>query len=179
MENPGPPARVRRRSKVPTEWEQAHFIELLRQGVHHVTAARAVGLTSSRFTALERRDQAFGSLAVEAQMIGGQTHRHVLRGIIRDAATNPRHPNHWAAVTKEADALLPEYEHKRTTLIGNAPGEELAIGANARISAEDLAKLPDEIVERLLELKQLERALERGEVPILRAIEGGGINGHE
>lgn len=172
-ENPRTPARVRLRSKVPDERKQAAFIDLLRQGVHHVAAARAVGSTSSRFTALEGRDRAFRDLVAEATEIGGTNYRHAIRGTIRDAASNPRHPNHWRAVERQADALLPEYEYKRTTRIGNAPGEELAIGVNARIPADVLEALDEATLNELIRAKEIERALERGEPIPLRAIEGG------
>lgn len=128
-------------------------------------------------TALERRDKAFGDLVDEAVQIGKGNYKHTLRARIRDAVENPKHPNHWPAVVREADALLEEYEHKRVSRIGNAKGEELQIGANARISAEQLAALPDEVLERLLEAKAIERALERGETIPLRAIEGGRVDG--
>lgn len=167
-----------RRSPVPDEHQQARFVDHLMDGTRRDQAAKAVGSTSTKFSRLQMRDGAFNDLVIEATERGRPEYHNQLRRTLDGISQNPRHPQQLRAVIVLAEAHLPEFEHKRVSRIGNAPGEELAIGANAHISADDLAKLPDEIVERLYELKRLERALQRGEVPTLRAIEGGGINEH-
>lgn len=144
---------------------------MLMDGTRRDQAARAVGSTSTRFSGLQRRDRAFDDLVREATEMGRPEYHHQLRRTLDGIAGNPRHPGQLRAAIVLAEAHLPEFEHKRTTRIGNAPGEALEIGANARISAEDLAKLPAHVLEQLYELKQLERDVAAG-VP-LRAIQGG------
>lgn len=142
-------------------------------GIPRDEAARAVGTTSKRMRSLQRRDAAFDALVQKAEEIGKPEYQQWIRRTLNGIAANPRHPQQTRAVLVLAEAHLPEFEHKRTTRIGNAPNEELSIGVNARITAEQLANLPQEQLELLLAAKELERALERGEMPPLRAIEGG------
>lgn len=175
-ENPVTPARtrtLRKSSYVPDEIQQARFVDLLRDGIRRDEAARAVGSTSKRMRSLQRRDEAFDMLVQDAEAKGKPEYQQWIRRTLDGIAGNTRHPQQLRAAIVLAEAHLPEFEHKRTTRIGNAPGEELAIGANARISAETLANLPQEMLEKLLEAKRIERMLERGEIPPLRAIEGG------
>lgn len=171
--------RVRtRRSNVPDEYQQALFVDLLMDGIKRDQAAKAVGSTSTRFGRLEMRDRDFDDLVKEATERGKPQYHHHLRKTLDGIADNPRHPQQLRAAIVLAEAHLPEFEHKRVSRIGNAPGEALEIGANARITPEMLAALPDDILEELIRLKGLERAIAEGKPP-LRAIEGGGITGRE
>lgn len=166
-----PPRPRGRRGTVPDAHQQALFVDLLMDGVRRDQAARAVGSTSTRFSSLQRRDRAFDDLVREAVELGRPEYHHQLRRTLDGIATNPRHPGQLRAAITLAEAHLPEFEHKRTTRIGNAPGEVLELGANARITPEALAALSDEELARLQELKEMEKRLAAG-AP-LRAIEGG------
>lgn len=162
----------------PTEDQKAQYLQLISSGTEPVLAAAEVGSTATRFRRLRNPsaysyDADFTRAYDEAMEERWELHREKLRKTLHGIAFDPEHPQQLRAALAEAEAHLPEYEHKRSRTVrhGNAEDGPLQIQAIPWISTEALEAMPLEEKRQLLEM--LERLRKPEDGPQLRAIEGG------
>lgn len=162
------------RSRIPTREQKLRYLQLIAEGLSSKMAARACGSTGTRFRALRNPDgyhydQEFSEAYEIASEEGRPAYEERLRIELRERAFDRGDPASRDFLKMEVEALLPEYEHKRTryTKLGqDSPFQIQAIFPT--ISQEALDAMPVEELEDLVaRIKVL-----TGQ-PNLRAIEGG------
>lgn len=163
------------RSRIPTREQKLRYLQLIAEGLSSKLAARACGSTGTRFRALRNPeghhfDQEFAAAYELAYDEGRPAYEERLRIELRERAFDRQDPASRAFLKMEVEALLPEYEHKRTryTKVGqDGPFQIQAIFPT--ISQEALDNMSIEELEDLVgKIKSLMG------MPELRAIEGGG-----
>lgn len=107
------PALLTPASRVPTQEQRVRFIQKLMEGLPRDKAARAAGSTGSRFRGLEIRDPEFATAVKEATAEGRVQHRERIRREVWERALDRSDPASAKLLILEAEASLPEYEHRR------------------------------------------------------------------
>lgn len=160
-----------------SEEQKQGFLELIAQGQTTKDAAREVGSTGTKFRALTKEhavhyDPDFADAFEEAVREGRDSYRDKLRTEVRERAFDREDPASIRLLQMEAEALLEEYEHRRTRQTKVSQDGPFQIQAVLpTVSQEVLDAMP---IEELEELIGKLRKLQDDSSPNLRAIEGGG-----
>lgn len=158
-----------------SEQQKERYLELVREGMSHREACAEIGVTGTKVRALRNPrarnyDSEFDALANDAFLEGGVEYQEELRKEIRVRMRDRDDKASPALLRMEAEAHLPEYEHRRSQRIRHGQDGPFQIQAIPWISVEALDAMPIEEREKLLDTL---RQLQDTERPDLRAIEGG------
>lgn len=159
-----------------TEELKQRYLDLIADGVEPHRAARAIGRTGTQMRRLRNPasvhyEPGFEGRYTEAYEGQARAHLERLRNEVRERMFDRKDPASLALLKMEAEAHLPEYEHKRkSTVLHGQTGPFQIQAVLPKVTQEALDNLTREELEYLVnKLKELAASTD----PQLRVLEGG------
>lgn len=125
-----------------TREQKIRFLDRIAAGERHDVAARQVGSTGTRFRWLERNDPEFNRAYLQATEEAPRGLQDRIRKEIGERMFDRSDPSSARLLVLEAEAHLPEYEHRRTRHLKHSGG--LTVQAIPFIDQAKLEALPDD-----------------------------------